>query len=144
MKLQSSEWVSYFTKWISGGFKDVGAAQMSFGAPDPFWLEQTIGCTFFVGEVGGLNTGYYCNPAIDEVMKAARQAPPPKNGDPYAAWGLSKEAVALWAKANRMATEDAPLLLVLSDLNPFVYNKKVHGKVQTALEWFTFRTIWLG
>jgi hypothetical protein len=51
--------------------------------------------------------------------------------------------VELWSKANRMATEDAPLLLVLSDLNPFAYHKKVKGKIQTALEWFTFRTIWL-
>jgi hypothetical protein len=33
-------------------------------------------------------------------------------------------------------------MLVLSDLNPFVYSKRVKGKVQTALEWFTFRTIW--
>lgn len=143
MKIQASEWVSYFTNWISGGFKDVGAAQMSFGAPDPFWLEQTIGCTFFVGEVGGLNTGYYCNPQVDTVMKAARQAPPPKKGDPYEPWGVSTEAVELWRKANRLATDDAPLLLVLSDLNPFVYKKRVRGKVQTALEWFTFRTIWL-
>ncbi len=143
MKIEATEWVSYFTKWISGGFNDKGAAQMSFGAPDPFWLEQTIGCTFFVGEVGGLNTGYYCNPEVDAVMKAARHAPPPKPGDPYEPWGLSTEAIKLWRKADRMATEDAPLMLVLSDLNPFVYNKRVHGKVQTALEWFTFRTIWL-
>ncbi len=143
MRIEATEWVSYFTKWISGGFKDVGAAQMSFGAPDPFWLEQTIGCTFHVGAVGGLNTGYYCNPEVDKVMQAARQAPPPKAGDPYADWGLSTEAVEHWAKANRMATEDAPLMLVLSDLNPFVYNKRVKGKVQTPLEWFTFRTIWV-
>ena len=143
MKIEATEWVSYFTKWISGGFKEKGAAQMSFGAPDPFWLEQTIGCTFFVGEVGGLNTGYYCNPKVDEIMKAARHAPPPSPGDPYAAWGLSKQAVELWSKANQMATEDAPLMLVLSDKNPFVYNKRVRGKVQTALEWFTFRTMWL-
>ena len=34
-------------------------------------------------------------------------------------------------------------MLVLSDLNPFVYASKVKGKVQTPLEWFTFRTIWL-
>ncbi len=143
MKIEASEWVSYFTKWISGGFKDKGANQMSFGAPDPFWLEQTIGCTFFVGEVGGLNTGYYCNPEVDALMKAARHAPPPKAGDPYEPWGLSQEAIGLWRKANRVATEDAPLLLVLSDKNPFTYNKRVRGKVQTALEWFTFRTIWL-
>ncbi len=143
MRIEASEWVSYFTKWISGGFKSVGAAQMSFGAPDPFWLEQTIGCTFHVGAVGGLNTGYYCNEKVDEVMKAARQAPPPAAGDPYAPWGLSTEAIELWSKANRMATEDAPLMLVLSDLNPFVYASKVKGKVQTPLEWFTFRTIWL-
>jgi peptide/nickel transport system substrate-binding protein len=143
MRIEASEWVSYFTKWISGGFKDVGAAQMSFGAPDPFWLEQTIGCTFHVGAVGGLNTGYYCNNEVDEVMKAARQAPPPAADDPYAPWGLSQEAADLWAKANRMATEDAPLMLVLSDKNPFVYAPKVKGKVQTALEWFTFRTIWI-
>ena len=143
MRIETSEWVSYFTKWISGGFKDVGAAQMSFGAPDPFWLEQTIGCTFHVGAVGGLNTGYYCNKKVDEVMKAARQAPPPAAGDPYAPWGLSQKAADLWAKANQMATEDAPLMLVLSDKNPFAYSPKVKGKVQTALEWFTFRTIWI-
>ena len=143
MRIEASEWVSYFTKWISGGFASVGAAQMSFGAPDPFWLEQTIGCTFHVGAVGGLNTGYYCNEKVDEVMKAARQAPPPAAGDPYAPWGLSTEAIGLWAKANRMATEDAPLMLVLSDFNPFVYASRVKGKVQTPLEWFTFRTIWI-
>ena len=119
MKIEASEWVSYFTKWISGGFESVGAAQMSFGAPDPFWLEQTIGCTFHVGAVGGLNTGYYCNEQVDEVMKAARQAPPPAADDPYAPWGLSTEAIGLWSKANQLATEDAPLMLVLSDLNPF-------------------------
>ena len=72
-------------------------------------------------------------------MKAARQAPPPAAGDPYAPWGLSQKAADLWAKANQMATEDAPLMLVLSDKNPFVYSPKVKGKVQTALEWFTFR-----
>ena len=143
MRIEASEWVSYFTKWISGGFESVGAAQMSFGAPDPFWLEQTIGCTFHVGAVGGLNTGYYCNEQVDEVMKAARQAPPPAVGDPYAPWGLSTEAIGLWSKANQMATEDAPLMLVLSDFNPFVYAPRVKGKVQTALEWFTFRTIWI-
>ena len=143
MRIEASEWVSYFTKWISGGFESVGAAQMSFGAPDPFWLEQTIGCTFHVGAVGGLNTGYYCNEQVDEVMKAARQAPPPAAGDPYAPWGLSTEAIGLWSKANQMATEDAPLMLVLSDFNPFVYAPRVKGKVQTALEWFTFRTIWI-
>jgi peptide/nickel transport system substrate-binding protein len=142
--LETSEWVSYFTKWISGGFKDVGAAQMSFGAPDPFWLEVTIGCDFFVGSAGGgLNTGYYCNPDVDANMKAARHAPPPAAGDPYAPWGLSTKAIEHWTKANQLATEDAALLLVLSDLNPFAYNKKVKGKVQTALEWFTFRTVWL-
>ena len=143
MRIEASEWVSYFTKWISGGFKSVGAAQMSFGAPDPFWLEQTIGCTFHVGAVGGLNTGYYCNEKVDEVMKAARQAPPPAAGDPYAPWGLSTKAIELWSKANKMATEDAPLMMVLSDRNPFVYASKVKGKVQTPLEWFTFRTIWI-
>lgn len=143
MTVQSTEWVSYFTKWISGGFKDVGASQMSFGAPDPFWLELTIGGNFFIGTAGGLNAGDYKNPAIDAVMQAARHEAPPKKGDPYGPWGLSTKAVDLWRKANRMATEDAPLLLVLSDLNPMVYNKKVQGKVQTALEWFTFRTIWM-
>jgi peptide/nickel transport system substrate-binding protein len=143
MNVQSTEWVSYFTKWISGGFKDVGASQMSFGAPDPFWLELTIGGNFFIGTAGGLNAGDYKNPAIDSVMQAARHEEPPKKGDPYEPWGLSTKAVDLWRKANRMATEDAPLLLVLSDLNPMAYNKKVQGKVQTALEWFSFRTIWM-
>ena len=76
-------------------------------------------------------------------MQAARHEAPPASGDPYEPWGLSSKAVDLWRKANRMATEDAPLLLVVSDLNPFAYNKKVQGKVQTALEWFTFRTIWM-
>lgn len=143
MNIESSEWVSYFTKWISGGFKDVGASQMSFGAPDPFWLELTIGGNFFIGSAGGLNAGDYKNSAIDAVMQAARHEAPPAKDDPYEPWGLSSKAVDLWRKANRMATEDAPLLLVVSDLNPFVYNKKVRGKVQTALEWFTFRTIWM-
>jgi len=143
MNVQSTEWVSYFTKWISGGFKDVGASQMSFGAPDPFWLELTIGGNFFIGTAGGLNAGDYKNPAIDSVMQAARHEEPPKKGDPYEPWGLSSKAVDLWRKANRMATEDAPLLLVLSDLNPMAYNKKVQGKIQTALEWFSFRTIWM-
>ncbi len=142
--LETSEWVSYFTKWISGGFKDVGAAQMSFGAPGPFWLEVTIGCDFFVGSAnGGLNTGYYCNPEVDASMKAARHALPPAAGDKYAPWGLSTDAIEHWTKANQLVTDDAALLLVLSDLNPFAYNKKVKGKVQTALEWFTFRTVWL-
>src|SRR6185437_2100656 len=72
MNVQSTEWVSYFTKWISGGFKDVGASQMSFGAPDPFWLELTIGGNFFIGTAGGLNAGDYKNPAIDAIMQAAR------------------------------------------------------------------------
>lgn len=143
MKIEATEWVSYFTKWITGGFKDKGANQMSFGAPDPFWLEQTIGSKFQVGSAGGLNTGSYGNPEIDAVMQAARQAPQGATGDPYANWGLSTKAVDLWRKANRMASEDAPLLLICSDLNPFAYSPKVKGKVQTPLEWFTFRTIWL-
>jgi len=118
VKLEPVEWASMLTDFFVGkvpGGADALNISLSF-QQEGFWQ------TWF-GTGSALNTGKYSNPAVDALLlDAKKEADDTKRG-------------AIYAKAAKLITADAPWLFVVNDKNPRALAPSVTGFVEPK-SWF--------
>jgi peptide/nickel transport system substrate-binding protein len=129
IQLQTTEWISYLTKWAQGTPPGVGWAQQSWGMTTPYWLYIATSSTLEAPD--GPNVGGYSNPQLDQVMQQAITAT------------SESAAVAKWKEANRIVTDDAAIAPIVNDKAPYILSPKVHGFVSASEEWYDLNTVWL-
>jgi peptide/nickel transport system substrate-binding protein len=129
IQLQTSEWISYLSKWAQGTPPGVGWAQQSWGMTTPYWLYIATSST--LKAPNGPNVGDYSNPQLDQVMQQAITAT------------SESAAVADWKEANRIVTDDAAIAPIVNDKAPYILSSKVHGFVSPSEEWYDLNTVWL-
>jgi peptide/nickel transport system substrate-binding protein len=129
IQLQTSEWISYLTKWAQGTPPGVGWAQQSWGMTTPYWLYIATSATLKAPK--GPNVGGYDNPELDNVMKQAISST------------SESQAVELWKQANRIVTDDAAIAPIVNDKAPYILSAKVQGFVSPSEEWYDLNTVWL-
>ncbi|TNC24433.1 peptide ABC transporter substrate-binding protein [Amycolatopsis alkalitolerans] len=129
IKLQTSEWISYLSKWAEGTPAGVGWAQQSWGMTTPYWLY--IATSSSLKAPNGPNVGGYDNPQLDQVMQQAITAT------------SESAAVEKWKQANRIVTDDAAIAPIVNDKAPYILSPKVHGFVSPSEEWYDLGTVWL-
>lgn len=129
IQLQTTEWISYLTKWAQGTPPGVGWAQQSWGMTTPYWLYIATSST--LKAPNGPNVGGYSNPQLDQVMQQAITAT------------SESAAVAKWEEANRIVTDDAAIAPIVNDKAPYILSPKVHGFVSASEEWYDLNTVWL-
>jgi len=69
VKLDTTEWISYLTKWAQGMNPGTGWSQQSWGMTTPYWLY--IVTSSKLQAPNGPNVGRYNNPQLDAVMQQA-------------------------------------------------------------------------
>jgi len=129
IQLQTTEWISYLTKWAQGTPSGVGWAQQSWGMTTPYWLYIVTSST--LKAPNGPNVGGYSNPQLDQVMQQAITAT------------TEAAAVEKWKEANRIVTDDAAIAPIVNDKAPYILSSKVHGFVSPSEEWYDLNTVWL-
>jgi peptide/nickel transport system substrate-binding protein len=129
LKLQTSEWISYLTKWAQGTPPGVGWAQQSWGMTTPYWLYIVTSST--LKAPNGPNVGGYDNPELDKVMNQAISST------------SEAQAVELWKQANRIVTDDAAIAPIVNDKAPYILSPKAHGFVSPSEEWYDLTSVWL-
>jgi peptide/nickel transport system substrate-binding protein len=127
--LDTTEWISYLSKWAQGTPPGVGWAQQSWGMTTPYWLY--IATSSSLRAPNGPNVGGYSNPELDQVMAQAITAT------------SEEQAVELWKQANRIVTDDAAIAPVVNDKAPYVLSPDVQGFVSASEEWYDLNTVWL-
>jgi peptide/nickel transport system substrate-binding protein len=129
IQLQTTEWISYLSKWAQGTPPGVGWAQQSWGMTTPYWLY--IATSSSLRAPNGPNVGDYSNPQLDQVMQQAITAT------------TEAAAVEKWKEANRIVTDDAAIAPIVNDKAPYILSSKVHGFVSPSEEWYDLNTVWL-
>jgi peptide/nickel transport system substrate-binding protein len=129
IQLQTTEWISYLTKWAQGTPTGVGWAQQSWGMTTPYWLYIVTSSS--LKAPNGPNVGGYSNPQLDQVMQQAITAT------------TEAGAVEKWKEANRIVTDDAAIAPIVNDKAPYILSSKVHGFVSASEEWYDLNTVWL-
>ena len=129
IQLQTTEWISYLSKWAQGTPPGVGWAQQSWGMTTPYWLY--IATSSSLKAPNGPNVGDYSNPRLDQVMQQAMTAT------------TEAAAVEKWKEANRIVTDDAAIAPIVNDRAPYILSSKVHGFVSPSEEWYDLNTVWL-
>ena len=129
IQLQTTEWISYLSKWAQGTPPGVGWAQQSWGMTTPYWLY--IATSSSLRAPNGPNVGGYSNPRLDQVMQQAITAT------------TEAAAVEKWKEANRIVTDDAAIAPIVNDKAPYILSSKVHGFVSPSEEWYDLNTVWL-
>jgi peptide/nickel transport system substrate-binding protein len=129
IQLQTTEWISYLTKWAQGTPTGVGWAQQSWGMTTPYWLYIVTSSS--LKAPNGPNVGGYTNPQLDQVMQQAITAT------------TEAGAVEKWKEANRIVTDDAAIAPIVNDKAPYILSSKVHGFVSASEEWYDLNTVWL-
>jgi peptide/nickel transport system substrate-binding protein len=129
IQLQTTEWISYLSKWAQGTPPGVGWAQQSWGMTTPYWLY--IATSSSLKAPNGPNVGNYSNPQLDQVMQQAMTAT------------TEAAAVEKWKEANRIVTDDAAIAPIVNDKAPYILSSKVHGFVSPSEEWYDLNTVWL-
>ncbi|QYN37485.1 ABC transporter substrate-binding protein [Pseudonocardia sp. DSM 110487] len=127
--LDTTEWISYLSKWAQGTPAGVGWAQQSWGMTTPYWLY--IATSSSLRAPNGPNVGGYSNPELDQVMAQAITTT------------SEEQAVELWKQANRIVTDDAAIAPVVNDKAPYVLSADVQGFVSASEEWYDLNTVWL-
>ncbi|MCU1662154.1 MAG: peptide transporter substrate-binding protein [Pseudonocardia sp.] len=129
IKLDTTEWISYLTKWAQGTPSGVGWAQQSWGMTTPYWLYIATSST--LQAPNGPNVGRYSNPELDKVMAQAMAAT------------SEADAAGLWKQANRIVTDDAAIAPIVNDKAPYVLSPKVRDFVSASEEWYDLNRVWL-
>ncbi|WP_078409051.1 ABC transporter substrate-binding protein [Priestia abyssalis] len=130
LKLDTKEWISYFSQYNEGMPNDVGMNQMSSGRTTPYFLAMVAHSQFKAP--GGFNSGKYINSNLDKVMDAASTSV------------NEQEALEQWKKAEAMIMEDAAFAPIVNDSAPYVVHSRVKDFVVPAEEWYTLAPVWLG
>lgn len=122
VELQKFEWIAYMGKWAGGMSDDVGMNEIGWGMSTPAW----VGIVSLCGSAppGGINSGWFCDKAVDADLDGALLARD------------DKAATALYQKANRTIMDDAAFAPTIDDLQPIMLSSKVHGFVNPPEDWY--------
>jgi peptide/nickel transport system substrate-binding protein len=127
--LDTTEWISYLSKWAEGLPAGTGMAQMSWGMTTPYWLNNVTSST--LQAPNGSNVGHYSNPELDAVMTQASTAVDEPTADD------------LWRQAAEIVHQDAALAPIVNDKAPYVLSGDVQGFVAPSEEWYDLKGVWL-
>jgi peptide/nickel transport system substrate-binding protein len=128
VEIQSFEWISYLGVWSQGLTADIGIANQSVMASEPYFANFLLQSTFTPAE-GGFNIGYYSNPEVDQLLTDALVSPDREQ--------RKQIYFQAWAKV----TEDAPWIFVVNDLQPMAFKTKVKGYLTNPAYIIDFTTI---
>jgi peptide/nickel transport system substrate-binding protein len=129
VNLDTTEWISYLSKWAEGTPTGVGMAQQSWGFTTPYWLYVVTSST--LQAPNGPNVGHYSNPELDAVMQQASTAPDEETANEF------------WRQAAQIIDEDAALAPIVNDKAPYVLSGNVQGFVNPSEEWYDLKAVWL-
>lgn len=122
-EIVTQEWTSYVADWGSNGldkdgqpFYGMGEMSWNFSSPDPaLWLNPNIRTD--AQAPNAFNGGFYSNPEVDELLKAADST-------------LSQqERTGYFQQVQRILHEDCPWIFMFSANNIAAANRRVQGLV---------------
>jgi peptide/nickel transport system substrate-binding protein len=128
-QINKSEWITYMHNWAQGYPPEVGMSEMGWGMTVPSWTG--IVSRSDSRPPNGLNSGWYDNPKLDELLNKA------------IAEGDEAKSRALYQQANHMIMEDAAYVPLVDDLQPILLAKNVKGFVNPPEDWFDLSTVWI-
>jgi len=129
VKLDTQEWITYYSGYSDGMASDVGMNQMSSGRTSPYFLSMVAHSEFVAP--GGFNSGKYVNPSVDKLLDQASTSTD------------ESKALELWAEAEAMIMEDAAFAPIVNDSAPYVVNSRVKGFVIPSEEWYTLAPVYI-
>jgi peptide/nickel transport system substrate-binding protein len=127
VELKKSEWITYMHDW-GGGFPDpVGIGEIGWGMTVPSWTG--IVTRSDSRPPNGLNSGWYDNPKIDELLNKAIAEPNPE------------ASAKLYREANQQIMADAAYVPLVDDLQPVLLAPSVKGFVNPPEDWHDLSTV---
>ena len=110
LKLRATEYATLIKEQASGNFQL--SLQAWSGRVDPDGnIHQFVTCK------GNLNDPKYCNPEVDRLLNAAREA------------GDQSSRIGLYDSALRILSSDLPLIYIYSEARIFAMTRKLQGFV---------------
>jgi len=129
VEMQLFEWVAYLGRWAGGQPDDVAMNHINWGMTVPSWTGIVARCDSF--PPNGINSGWYCNPKVDELL------------DQAVAERDEARAAEIYQEANRIIMEDAGFAPIMQDLQPMMTAPNVRGFVNPPENWFDFSTVYI-
>lgn len=128
LQFEEMEWVTYMHAWASGLPPEHGGLQLGWGMSADYWI-QLISHSKFQSP-NGTNSGYYSNPAVDELF------------DQAAVESDDEARKALYQQAHQIIMmEDAAFIPISFDRAPLALSPKVKGFVNPPEDWFQLWTV---
>ncbi|WP_110926450.1 ABC transporter substrate-binding protein [Bacillus massiliglaciei] len=127
LKLDTQEWITYYSKYSDGMDSDVGMNQMSSGRTSPYFLSMVAHSEFVAP--GGFNSGKYVNKDLDALLDQASTSV------------NEEEANKTWKEAERLVMEDAAFAPIVNDSAPYVVNSRVKGFIVPSEEWYSLTNV---
>ena len=127
VELKKSEWITYMHDW-GGGFPDpIGIGEIGWGMTVPSWTG--IVTRSDSRPPNGLNSGWYDNPKIDELLNKAIAEPNPD------------ASAKLYREANKQIMADAAYVPLVDDMQPVLLAPSVKGFVNPPEDWHDLSTV---
>lgn len=124
---ETLEFAAMVAKARLGLDDETSAVQTSWGADDPYFMEQMFSANYWPPK--GNNRSWYQNDSVERLMAQAR--------------GEVDDAkrMQLYHQAEELLIEDAPWIFVVNDRAPIGVSKKVKGFVWPASWFFDLNTV---
>ena len=129
VNMKKYEWVTYMGVWASGMEEDVAMNEIGWGMTVPSWVGIVSRCSS--QPPNGVNSGFYCNEKVDELLK---QAVATKDKD------LARQ---IYQQANRIIMDDAAFIPFLDDFQPILTADYVKGFVNPPEDWVDLSTVYI-
>ena len=109
--------------------EDVAMNEIGWGMTVPSWVGIVSRCSS--QPPNGVNSGFYCNEKVDELLK---QAVATKDKD------LARQ---IYQQANRIIMDDAAFIPFLDDFQPILTADYVKGFVNPPEDWVDLSTVYI-
>ena len=129
VNMKRYEWISYLGVWASGMKEDVAMNEIGWGMTVPSWIGIVSRCTSHAP--GGVNSGWYCNEKVDELLNQA------------VAERDESKAREIYQKANRIIMDEAAFIPFLDDFQPILTADHVKGFVNPPEDWVDLSTVYI-
>jgi peptide/nickel transport system substrate-binding protein len=121
LELKKSEWITYMHDWGGGFPEEVGVGEIGWGMTVPSWTGIVTRADS--QPPNGLNSGWYDNKNVDEILNKAIAEPNPE------------ASAKLYQEANAMIMADAAYVPLVDDLQPILVAPSVKGLVNPPEDW---------
>ncbi|MFD2615727.1 ABC transporter substrate-binding protein [Terrilactibacillus laevilacticus] len=128
VKIDTQEWINYYSTFMQGMPPNVGMNQMSSGRTTPYFLSMIANSKYMAP--GGMNSGRYDSKELDTLLNSATTA---KN---------QEESIKLWKKAEDMMMKDPGWAPIVNDKAPYAISKSIKNFVNPAEEWYDLSNVW--